>query len=120
MAGGALGPQREHLARSAAEQFERALDRLDDQVRQRVELAETAIEGAMLEAESNESDVDPQTLVRSVEDVAGLHLQVDKSGLEQVADDPGRFRDLVPQIVEASLGVGVWAGVLPAVEHRLA
>ena len=119
MAGQALETQKEHLARSAAEQFERALDRLDDQVRQRVELAETAIEGAMLEAESNESNVNPQALVKSVEDVAGLHLQVDKSGLEQVADDPGRFRDLVPQIVEASLGVRVWAGMLQAVERRI-
>jgi preprotein translocase subunit SecA len=115
----ALDTQKEHLARSTEEQFERSLDHLEDQVRQRVEMAETAIDGAMLEAETNETAVDPQALVRSVEENAGLKLQIDKAGLDRVGEEPDRFRDLVPEIVEASLGVRVWAGMVQAVERRI-
>ncbi|HLC03980.1 MAG TPA: hypothetical protein VJK02_13155 [Anaerolineales bacterium] len=115
----AIETQKQHLARSVEEQFERSLDHLEDQVRQRVEMAETAIEGAMLEAETNETAVNPEALVKSVEENAGLRLQIDKTGLDQVGEDPGRFRDLVPEIVEASLGIRVWAGMLQAVERRI-
>jgi preprotein translocase subunit SecA len=115
----ALETQKEHLARSAEEQFDRSLDHLHDQVRQRVEMAETAIEGALLEAETNETEVDPQALVRSVEENAGLRLQIDKAGLDHVRDAPDRFRDMVPEIVEASLGIRVWAGLVQAVERRI-
>ncbi len=115
----ALETQKEHLARSAEEQFDRSLDHLQDQVRQRVEMAETAIEGSLLEAETNETAIDPQALVRSVEENAGLRLQIDKAGLDQVRDDPDRFRDMVPEIVEASLGIRVWAGIVQAVERRI-
>jgi preprotein translocase subunit SecA len=115
----ALEAQKQHLTRSAEEQFERSLDHLHDQVRQRVEMAETAIEGALLEAETNETEVDAQALVSSVEQSAGLRLQIDKAGLDQVSEDPDRFRDMVPEIVEASLGIRVWAGMLQAVERRI-
>jgi preprotein translocase subunit SecA len=115
----ALETQHEHLARSADEQLARVVERMQDQVRQRSEMAEMAIEGALLEAEETGADVDPNSLLRSVESAAGMRIQVDKEGLRSIREDVDRFRKTVPQMVEASLGLRVWVGLVQTIERRI-
>jgi preprotein translocase subunit SecA len=114
-----LETQYEHLTKSIDEQLERSVSKLDDQVRQRIEMAETAIEGAIVEAEETGAEVDPQTLLRSVEEAAGLRIQLGENGARQIRTDPAAFKGMVPQMVEAGLAVRIWAGLLQAVEGRL-
>jgi preprotein translocase subunit SecA len=115
----ALETQYEFLARSADDQLARVVDRMQDQVRQRTEMAEMAIEGALLEAEEIGAEIDPSVLLRSVESAAGMRIQVGKDGIRSIREDVDRFRKSVPQMVEASLGVRVWAGLVQTLERRL-
>ncbi len=64
----ALSTQYEHLSRVVTEQLDHALERLDAQVKQRVEAAETALEAARLEDEEAGRDVDPNQLLRLAEE----------------------------------------------------
>jgi preprotein translocase subunit SecA len=114
-----LQAQYAHLSKAIDEQLERSLSRLDEQVRQRVEMAETAIEGAIAEAEETGAEVDPQALLRSVEEAAGLRIQLGADGGRQIRSDPSGFRKMVPQLVETGMGARIWAGLLQAVEGRL-
>jgi preprotein translocase subunit SecA len=114
----ALETQYEHVRAWVGQQFERSIERLDEQVRQRTDLAETALEGARMEAEQAGQEPDPRALISAVEQVAGVRVQVDDNALQQIRSDPERFRKLVPQLVEASLGGRVWAGMVMAVERR--
>jgi preprotein translocase subunit SecA len=95
------------------------LDRLQSQVKQRVEEAELAVQGVLLEAEEQEMEPDPRSIVQALERVAGLRLQLDAAGLEQLRQDPARLQRMLPDLVEASLGVRAWAGVVQAMERRL-
>jgi preprotein translocase subunit SecA len=114
----ALDAQYQHLARSVDEQLYRAVDRLDDQVQQRIEIAEMAIEGAEIEAEQQGQELNPREVVRAIERVAGLQIRIDPS--EDGKDlDLGKLRRRIPEFIEASLGVRVWAGLVQAVERRL-
>jgi preprotein translocase subunit SecA len=115
----ALEAQHAHLSKAIDEQLERSVTRLEDQVRQRVEMAETAIEGALTEAEETGSEVDPAALLRSVEEAAGVRIQLGDNGARQIRSDPAGFQKMVPQVVEAGLAVRIWAGLLQAVEGRL-
>jgi preprotein translocase subunit SecA len=115
----ALSSQYEYLARAVDEQLERALVHLDDQVEQRVEMAEMAIEGAELEAEDRGEMLNIKTLTQTVEQTAGLRIQIDTKDQGQDYADPGQLRKMVPEMIEASLGLRVWSGLIQAVERRV-
>ncbi len=116
----ALTTQYEHLSRVVSEQLDSALERLDAQVKQRVDAAESALEAARLEAEEAGHDVDANQLLRLAEESAGLRIQVDAAGVQQIRSEPRRFEKMIPDLVEASLGLRVWAGLLQSVERRMA
>ncbi len=109
----------QHLERAVSEQYERVIERIDDQIEQRVETAEIAVESAMIESEESGQPVNPQQLVGMVEQSAGLKIQMDSASLARVQDDPGEFLEQIPQLVEASMGVRLWAGLLHSVERRV-
>jgi preprotein translocase subunit SecA len=115
----ALTTQYEHLSRVVAEQLDTALEHLDAQVKQRVDAAESALEAARLEAEEAGREVDPNQLLRLAEESAGMRIQVDSAGVQQIRSDPRRFEKMIPDLVEASLGLRIWAGLLQSVERRL-
>jgi preprotein translocase subunit SecA len=114
-----LEAQAVHTVQAAESQFERTLSRLDDQVKQRVEMAEMAVEGAFLEAEELGGFPDPQALLSAVEGAAGMRLQVDGAVRNQIREDPEAFRKSIPELVEGSLGLRVWAGFRQTLERRL-
>jgi preprotein translocase subunit SecA len=115
----ARSAQFEHIERAVSQQVENALERLEQQAKQRVESVETALEAALMEAEDAGGDVDPGQLVRLAEESAGLRIQVDAAGLQQIRSDPKRFEKMVPALVEAGLGLRTWSGLLQATERRL-
>jgi len=115
----ALSAQYEHFSHAIDEQLERALSSLDDQVKQRVEMAEMAIEGAELEAEEVGSSLNQQALIQTIEQTAGLRIQVDKNVENENLDDIDRLKKMVPEFIEASLGLRVWAGLIQAIERRI-
>ncbi len=114
-----LDGQYGHLVKALDAILEGTLDRLQAQVKQRVEEAELAVQGVLLEAEEQEKELDPADIVRALERVAGLRLQLDAAGLEQLREDPARLQRMLPDLVEASIGVRAWAGVVQAMERRL-
>ncbi len=114
-----LQSQAEHVNRTAQGQLERALSSLEKQVRERTDLAEMAIDGAYLEAEQSEAPVDPSALLGAVESTAGLHLEANGQVRQLIRDDPDRFRASVPELIEASLSLRVWSGLIQALEHRV-
>ncbi len=115
----ALEAQYAHLVRAVEEQLDRAVERLDDQVRQRVEMAELAVEGALLEADETGVEPDPRQLLAAVERAVGLRLEMDQAGLDQIVSDARGFQRALPEFIEASLGLRIWAGLLQAVERRV-
>ncbi|MBN1265599.1 MAG: hypothetical protein JXA25_08910 [Anaerolineales bacterium] len=115
----ALQSYYEHLAESTHQQFETALDRMKDQVSQRVELAETAMDGVLLEAEESGQMPRVEDLLSVVEHTAGLRLQLDDKSQAAVQQDPDKIRRMLPQFVEASLGLRIWAGMIRTIEARL-
>ncbi|MGD8731265.1 MAG: hypothetical protein PVH92_05230, partial [Anaerolineales bacterium] len=108
-----------HLLKSVDEQFTRALERLDDQVQQRVDTAQMAVEAAVMEAEDMERAVNPQQLIQLVEQAAGLRIQMDAEGMQRVKDDPYTFMQNLPDLIEASMGLRIWIGMIQAVERRM-
>ena len=119
LASEALQAQYEHLARAVEAQLEAALERLDEQTEQRVEMAEMAIEGALLEAEETGQQMSGRRLMEAVESAAGMQIQINGAAEQNVASDPDAFRQRVPELVEASLGLRIWAGMVQAVENRI-
>jgi preprotein translocase subunit SecA len=115
----ALQAQHEYLKLSLDQQIDRSVERIDTQVDQRVEMAEMAIEGALIEAEETGSEVDARAMISAVESAAGMRLKVDDAGLRQVRSDPQAFRKNVPQLIEGSLGIRVWAGLVQTFERRI-
>ncbi len=115
----ALQAHYDHLLLSTRQQFDGALERLRDQVSQRVELAETAMEGVLLEAEETGQHVRVDDLLAVVEQTAGLRVQMDEKNKDAVQDDPGKIRRMLPQFIEASLGLRIWAGMIRTIETRL-
>ena len=113
----ALSAQYEYLARAVDDQLEAAMIRLDDQVEQRVEMAEMAIEGAELEAEEQGGSVRIGTLIQNIENVAGLKIRIEGESQSQMDSD--RLKDQIPDLIEASLGLRVWAGIVQSIEQRL-
>jgi preprotein translocase subunit SecA len=114
----ALASQYQHLAHSVDEQLTRAIERLDDQVEQRVEMAEMAVEGLEIEAEEQGRDVGFDEVIQAIEESVGLKIRFDATeGDEEV--DLRKIRRMIPDFIEAGLGVRVWAGLVQAVERRL-
>ncbi len=114
-----LETQGEHLVRSVEEQLGRVLERFDDQVAPRIDAAEIAVEGALLEADELETEVNPRELVSLVEQSAGLRIQMDEQTLDMIRKDPERLRDRIPDLVEASMGLRLWTGLVQTVERRV-
>ena len=119
LAGEALEAQREHLLTSLTEQLDRSVERLEDQVRQRTDIADTAFEGMLLEAEEQSRPVDVQALVRTVEEAAGVRLQLGEKGLREIRESPDTFRKMIPRLVEGGLAIRVWTGLVQMAEARL-
>ncbi len=119
IARGSLEANQYHLIRSIDEQFNRAIERLEDQASSRVETAEIAVEAAIYEAEETGSSVNPRQLLDVVEQAAGLRIQMENEGLEAIKDDPGKFLRRIPELVETSMGIRIWAGLVQAVERRI-
>jgi preprotein translocase subunit SecA len=108
-----------HLLNAVEEQFARVLERIDEQVGQRVDVAEIAVEAAIMEAEETGSQVDPGHLLALVEQSAGLRIQMDDESLRRVREEPEAFLKQIPDLVEASMGMRMWAGLVHTVERRV-
>jgi preprotein translocase subunit SecA len=119
LADASLEAQREHLVMTLTEQLDRSVERLEQQVRQRTDVADTAFEGMLLEAEETGGSVDAQALVRTVEEGAGVRLQVGEKGLRDIRESPDTFRKMIPRLVEGGLGIRVWTGLVQLAEARL-
>ncbi|MFP3854412.1 MAG: hypothetical protein ACLFWD_08990, partial [Anaerolineales bacterium] len=115
----ALQAQFDHLARTVDNQLSAAVERLDDQTEQRVDMAEIAIDGAIMEAEEIGRQPDARRLIQAVESAAGMKIQLDEIGEKGIAEDPHTFRQKVPELVEASLGLRIWAGLIQTIERRI-
>ena len=109
----------DHLLQTAGEQFDRSIERLSDQARQRASMADTAIEAAILEAEEAGQGVDAEAIMRALESAVGVRVRRDSAGIERIEKDPQGFRKQIPSLVEASLGLRVWAGIIHTLERRL-
>ena len=115
----ALEAQRDRLLQFVDEVVERSAAHLQDQVRQKLEVAETVLEGAFLEADETGVQPDARALARSLEETVGVRLP-----LEEVVDDPRQpdaktLRRALPQLMGAALEGRVWAAALQAVERRV-
>jgi preprotein translocase subunit SecA len=115
----ALEAQKIHLIHAVENQLAHAVARIEDQVDQRLEMVDIAIEAAFLEAEETGGEIDPRALISAVEAAAGMRIQIDKEGLRHVGEDPDRFRRNIPQLIEGGLALRVWAGLKQAVERRM-
>jgi preprotein translocase subunit SecA len=119
IAEGALAAQYAHLQGAIYDQWERVIERLENQVRQRMEMAEIALEGAELEAEERGVPLEPRALIQAVEQATGLQVRMDERSEEFARQDIDAFRKQLPQLVESSLALRAWAGIVQAVERRL-
>ncbi len=108
-----------HLRLVIEDQFARSLERLDEQVRSRGDTAEMAVEATIMEAEDSGQTVDTGRLLSAVESAAGLRVQMDEAGLQHLREEPRLFLDRVPDLIESSMGLRIWAGLVQAVERRL-
>jgi preprotein translocase subunit SecA len=119
IASATLEAQHEHLLQALENQLDRSMERLDEQVRQRVELAETALEGAEIEAQESGRAPEVRAQLAAVEQAAGIRIQADEANLQALRQDPRSLRKAIPQLVEASLALRVWTSVVAWVENRL-
>ncbi|MFN2148519.1 MAG: hypothetical protein ACK2T2_09000, partial [Anaerolineales bacterium] len=108
-----------HLRLVIEDQFARSLERLDEQVRSRGDTAEMAVEAAIMESEDTGQTVDTSRLLSAVESAAGLRIQMDEAGLKRLREEPRLFLERVPDLIESSMGLRIWAGLVQAVERRL-
>jgi preprotein translocase subunit SecA len=116
---GSLEENKDHLLRTVDEQLTHAIERLEDQSSSRVDTAEIAVEAAILEAEETGGSVDPRQLLNVVEQAAGLRIQMEDEGLQAIREDPHRFLRRLPELVETSMGIRIWAGLVQTVERRI-
>ncbi len=114
IARGSLEAQHERLAGFVEDQVERVSHRLGEQVRQRVEAAETAVEGAQLEAEETGAEIDVRSAARSIEELTGVRLTLDRADR-----DPSALRELIPAQIQSALESGAWMSVVQAIERRV-
>ncbi len=108
-----LEAQQDRLYRFLDDQVERAEARLQEQVRQRAEAADSAVEAAALEAEESGGALDARAAERAVQEATGLRLSL--SGLAE----PGDLRRAIPGEIETALERSTWAGLVQVVERRL-
>lgn len=119
LANDSLSEQYSHLIQAILDQWQRALDRMQDQVQQRVDIVDLAIEGLLLDAEEQGIEVNVDELIATVEGAAGLRISIDSDTRRQIQEDPYSFRQTLPDLIEASMGLRVWNGMVRAVEQRL-
>jgi preprotein translocase subunit SecA len=119
IAQGSLAAQGEHLRATVEEQLEHASERHKELVRQRLDLADTAVEGAIAEAEETGSPIDPRALLATVEQTAGVRIQMDATSSEALRRDPTSIRRVLPQLLEASVGLRIWTGMVAWIENRI-
>jgi len=114
IARGSLEAQHERLVHFVEDQVDRVTRRLEDQIRQRIEAVEMALEGAQLEAEESGAELDLRGVVRSIEELTGVRLSVDGRDRE-VAD----VREEIRSQVRSALEGAAWGGVVQAIERRI-
>ena len=114
-----LEAQASHTRIAVEGQIERAISSLDEQIKQRAEMADMTIEGTLLEAEEFGGQPDANELLAAVESAAGLRLQVDSEARRQIREDPDRFRDSIPELIEAGLSARVWMGLVQVIQRRV-
>jgi preprotein translocase subunit SecA len=119
IARGSLMANKDHLTRAVDEQLTRAIERLDEQAGPRIETAEIAVEAAIFEAEEMGTEVNPRQILSVVEQAAGLRIQMEDQGLTAIKDDPQSFLRRIPELVETSMSLRIWAGLVQAVERRI-
>jgi preprotein translocase subunit SecA len=115
----ALEAQGLHLVSAITSQLERAVDRVEEQVSQRVEMCDIAVEATILEAEELGAEVDPRALIGAVESAAGMRIKMTNEGIQRVQEDPYGFQRSIPQLIESGLAIRVWAGLVQTVENRV-
>ncbi len=108
-----LETQHERLTRFVEEQAQRLEQRLRDQLRQRLETAETVLEGARLEAEENGRPLDGRSLAAALEENIGLRLPPDSLSAE-----PRALRRVLAEQIERALHQSAWSGLVQMVERR--
>jgi len=81
--------------------------------------AEMAVEAAIMEAEESGGEVDPRQLIAAVEQSAGLRIQLDQETLNRIQGDPYAFLRQIPDLVEASMGLRLWIGLIQTIERRI-
>jgi len=114
-----LDAQRERQQHFVTELTERSEQHAKDQTRQKLEVAETWLEGAFLEAEESGRPLDVHNLARGLEEATGLRLP-----LEEALEDPrqpelGQLRKALPAYVGAEMHARAWAVALQALERRI-
>jgi preprotein translocase subunit SecA len=115
----ALDSQHVHLTVAVENQVERAVERLEEQVMQRVETAETAVEAAMFEAQDAGREVDLDQILRLLENATGMRIKISDENRESIRTDPQSLQRNIPALIEGSLGLRVWAGLVQSVERRI-
>ncbi len=119
IARGSLEAQRERQLTLASELAERSEQHAKEQSRQKLEVVETWLEGAFLEAEEGGRTPDLRALARGLEEATGLRLE-----LEDLVDDPrnpdlGRLRKDLPVQVETEMAARAWVIAIQALERRV-
>ena len=114
-----LEAQRERQQHFVTELTERSEQHAKVQTRQMLEVAETWLEGAFLEAEESGQVPEARTLARGLEEATGLRL-----ALEEAVEDPrrpelARLRKALPAQVEAEMHARAWVVAVQALERRV-
>ncbi|MEW6567654.1 MAG: hypothetical protein AB1449_05715 [Chloroflexota bacterium] len=108
-----LEAQYERLAKFVDEQAEKTEQRFREALRQRLETAETVLEGALLEAEESGTPLEGRALARAIEENTGLKLSLDGLPVE------GReLRRALAGQIESALHQLALSGLVQMVERR--
>ncbi len=108
-----LQAQYERLATFVDEQGEKLERRLREQLRQRLEMVETVLEGARLEAEESGRPLDGRSLARAIEENLGLRLPHDS-----LSGEPRELRRALAEQIELVLHQSALTALVQMVERR--
>jgi preprotein translocase subunit SecA len=114
----ALDSQLERLVTFIDEIVDRSEQHLRSLMRERIEFAETWIEGAALEAEEAGRPLDLRTLSRGLEEASGLGVSLQEALPEDRLVEFSSIRKVLPGVIGAALEERAWAGAVQAVERR--
>lgn len=107
-AGRAMQLEGEHLLRAFEEQAERAGQHAEEQVRERRQAAETALEGVEIEAREGEREISPQALADAVNQVVSIDARLlpkEHMQAEAVEDLKRDLLELVEKAVWSRAGI---------------